>query len=652
LIVGMVLSSPFAAFFVIALIAQAVSSTFEMDLLPSVAWGAVVLLGLVTFCGVAAALGSFLIRSVAGHVLPSGAPAARRPGRSAVPWKLGLVAAPAILLGVGGFFYGAFLVTDFVVTEQHKRNLVRIPPGVYPLQSYHPSERGFEAVCSQGPVPTFLIEKDPSFSYSPRLLSHASGPMYVRRLENGVETERRKFGDAVGSWIAVEPLNDEYSVAFKRIDPDDKKNHAIQYELVVEDGAPAFLGEDPQRVDAASDFLKTHTRNKDAIKKADAYATKLREVFGPESGVVRAFDRFRLKKLETAWLAKADPSKRVEECIADFGKTVTDPNPQEALCLLSVVHGDALSDQQIQDARQKLGFKLCQSYDEIGKSVRSEGPERFPNMVALARNDEDNAGLLSERRRHLSDVFPAAINHENCPDFAAIVKQLLWTYTNLLGPKITVIREYDQGFGMFREHVWEYLIEWFYSKAEAFLDAVLANYRSGNKADPPCKRLQAAINQGETRAGSPRFTDPNFVGPLTQEQHYARAVLSNRPWSWVTDIPGGADLTAAQRAAIRQNALAQGLIPKVPVKPGTEFPDFEAAGLVKRVDTLPQFLWTAPDRDQFRWLDDRIPDGRPVGMTWHHSEIPGRMELVPFGPHNVTPHIGGRSPGMWADAPR
>jgi hypothetical protein len=148
------------------------------------------------------------------------------------------------------------------------------------------------------------------------------------------------------------------------------------------------------------------------------------------------------------------------------------------------------------------------------------------------------------------------------------------------------------------------------------------------------------------------FTNPNFVGPLTLEQEYARAVLSNRPWSWARDIPGGANLTAAQRAAIRQNALAQGLIPNVPYKPGTQFLDFQAAGLVQRVDTLPQNLWTASDAAQFRWLDARIPGGRPAGMTWHHSEIPGQMELVPFGPHNVTPHIGGRSPGMWADAPR
>ncbi|WP_369010154.1 MULTISPECIES: HNH endonuclease [Bacillaceae] len=39
-------------------------------------------------------------------------------------------------------------------------------------------------------------------------------------------------------------------------------------------------------------------------------------------------------------------------------------------------------------------------------------------------------------------------------------------------------------------------------------------------------------------------------------------------------------------------------------------------------------------------------------MAWHHTEVPGKMELVPFGIHNITIHNGGRSTGMWADAPR
>ena len=43
--------------------------------------------------------------------------------------------------------------------------------------------------------------------------------------------------------------------------------------------------------------------------------------------------------------------------------------------------------------------------------------------------------------------------------------------------------------------------------------------------------------------------------------------------------------------------------------------------------------------------------GRPVGTTWHHTEIPGVMELVPFGIHNVYNHKGGASFGHWAYRP-
>lgn len=44
--------------------------------------------------------------------------------------------------------------------------------------------------------------------------------------------------------------------------------------------------------------------------------------------------------------------------------------------------------------------------------------------------------------------------------------------------------------------------------------------------------------------------------------------------------------------------------------------------------------------------------GTREGMSWHHTEFPGQMELVPFGIHNVIPHNGGRTIGMWAYAPR
>ncbi|ACZ07319.1 intein N-terminal splicing region [Sebaldella termitidis] len=129
---------------------------------------------------------------------------------------------------------------------------------------------------------------------------------------------------------------------------------------------------------------------------------------------------------------------------------------------------------------------------------------------------------------------------------------------------------------------------------------------------------------------------------------YADVVDSNEIWRWERDMIGGSELTARQRKAIRTKAFDDGLLPIVEFKAGTKYPDFEKAGLIIKEDMLPEELWKASDRRQFDWLDNRLVDGRPRGTTWNHSDIAGRMELVPFGIHNVINHRGGRSPGQWA----
>ena len=89
------------------------------------------------------------------------------------------------------------------------------------------------------------------------------------------------------------------------------------------------------------------------------------------------------------------------------------------------------------------------------------------------------------------------------------------------------------------------------------------------------------------------------------------------------------------------------------------FPDFVKADVVYRIDGeqviihLPEALWKMSDKKQFAWLDAQLPGGkRPQGYVWHHSEIPGRMELVPHGIHHSTYHIGGRAAGGWAAGKR
>ncbi|MFE4143894.1 T7SS effector LXG polymorphic toxin [Peribacillus sp. YIM B13472] len=136
---------------------------------------------------------------------------------------------------------------------------------------------------------------------------------------------------------------------------------------------------------------------------------------------------------------------------------------------------------------------------------------------------------------------------------------------------------------------------------------------------------------------------------------YKEHVESNRPWSWDDNIPGGDSLSSSQRRKIKEMAISKGHIPKITVNKveGMRygFADFASADLVKETVHLPEEFWKLSDKHQFKWLDDQI-GGTQKGMTWHHTEVPGKMELVQFGIHNITPHNGGRTKGMWADAPR
>ena len=136
---------------------------------------------------------------------------------------------------------------------------------------------------------------------------------------------------------------------------------------------------------------------------------------------------------------------------------------------------------------------------------------------------------------------------------------------------------------------------------------------------------------------------------------YADKINSNVDWSWNKSIHGGERLTIKQKRLIKELAIEKGYIPNVKVKKvdGMRygFADFASAGVVKETKYLPEEMWKLSDSEQFKWLDEKI-GGHVNGYTWHHTEIPGKMELVPTGIHNIITHNGGRTKGMWADAPR
>ncbi|MRN53035.1 HNH endonuclease [Paenibacillus sp. LC-T2] len=138
-------------------------------------------------------------------------------------------------------------------------------------------------------------------------------------------------------------------------------------------------------------------------------------------------------------------------------------------------------------------------------------------------------------------------------------------------------------------------------------------------------------------------------------------VINTKGWSWEKSIYGGDGLTGKQRKLIKSKAEELNLIPKIEVGniDGMRFgfADFEGAGVVAHTDELPKSLWKKGDTEQFEWLNNNLPeDIRKLvengSYTWHHTEVPGKMQLVPYGIHNITTHNGGRSTGMWADAAR
>jgi hypothetical protein len=152
---------------------------------------------------------------------------------------------------------------------------------------------------------------------------------------------------------------------------------------------------------------------------------------------------------------------------------------------------------------------------------------------------------------------------------------------------------------------------------------------------------------------------------------YADLVDTNQPWKWRENVVGAEYLTDNDRSAIKEAAVNAGYIADIPITTvqgqlkELRIPDFSSVSLgsidMPKVWDQPgepkiDNLWLASDNKQFSILDrlyeQQYGVPRPEGTTWHHTIEEGKMELIPFGIHNVTNHNGGRTEGEWADAPR
>lgn len=93
------------------------------------------------------------------------------------------------------------------------------------------------------------------------------------------------------------------------------------------------------------------------------------------------------------------------------------------------------------------------------------------------------------------------------------------------------------------------------------------------------------------------------------------------------------------------------------------FPRFDSKFDIR----CPKNLWNASDTEQFKFCTqqlakqiemnpdlakrftprqlEQIKNGEPriSGLTWHHNEVPGKMQLVNANEHSICRHTGGRS---------
>jgi hypothetical protein len=145
---------------------------------------------------------------------------------------------------------------------------------------------------------------------------------------------------------------------------------------------------------------------------------------------------------------------------------------------------------------------------------------------------------------------------------------------------------------------------------------------------------------------------------LTREQlelyakRYAEAVNSNKPYTWEEVAPEVS--SSRQIRNIRKYARDMGYVKPAPVN---ELGDADFTGHIYAKDgtmldevRLPEELWKVPKERQFRYLNQEYfaTNETPAGYTWHHTQTPGKMQLVESGIHSITDHIGGSETGGWA----
>jgi HNH/Endo VII superfamily nuclease toxin with a HHH motif len=416
--------------------------------------------------------------------------------------------------------------------ERHYGDVYRLAPGDYEITSTLVGDSGKTSRGQSILIPAARIAIG-NAEFMLKLGWSGTDGITVERIEAGKAPEVRPFNEAVGlgSWLACNPVSERYiEVKVHTMTDFDKE---VRYILHVPNDRPALISPSPTEVTEANQKIMNRPGAVKAMQRIDEYAARLRKAFGGESGLVGEFADH-MRSVEDSWLQGSDePGALVEKQIDAFVKSVTDQDAKESLYLLSVVHGNVLTGEQIAEARNIFGVPIANSYAAAAAVPRADG---------------------------LMSLFTCLIADDLPDDFEGLVRMLLWVTEDVRGPFI--IREWDVG----NVHYIEYVT--YYGRSEDLRRYVAGQFRIQNKDVKAATRLLNVIQEA-SKAGGPfsllgeHLYNLNYILDMRdapeKSDRTAEGYQRNSRWYWTKMLNQHGELFDEEN----RNKINQGLSPTV-----------------------------------------------------------------------------------------
>ncbi len=445
------------------------------------------------------------------------------------------------VLGVGAVGLAALVGIVLLVRHLHSSapplylsDVYRVPGGDYELSTPLVGDTGKKSTDRSALIPLVRIAAANASIVMPSILWYASEGVTVERIEAGKAPEVRPFKDAVGlgRWLTFTIVSERLAQVKVTNLTDGSKD--VRYILHVPRDRPALISGSSGEVEKADAILAKRSGILPAMQRIDDYAAGLRKAFGEESGLVGEFAD-QVRPVEQSWLTgSGDPGAEVEKKISAFAASVTDGDPTETFYLLGVIHGDAMSKEQIAQARKLFGVAI------------SDGPKAARAAPA--------ARLLAVLTCLLADDLP--------DDFEGLVRMLRWVTEDVRGP--IVVREWSAGNTYYIEYLY------FHQKGDELRRYVAEQFRLQKKDRPAAGRLREVIRTAAKPGGPFNLYGEHVYNldylldmrkaPDNSSYRSTHGYQVNAPWFWKKMLERHPDLFDQDN---RQRIL--GAVPQAPI---------------------------------------------------------------------------------------